>query len=450
MAFTPDGKILASGGWDHTVRLWDVAAGKELHRLEGHKAVVFSVATSPDGKTLASGGWDFNIRLWDVASGKETAVLKGHNRRVESLAFSPDGKTLASGADDNTARLWDVATGTEPRTLKGHAKAVCWVAFSPDGKTLASGSQDSVIHLWEVGTGQERQRPDGCEGQGPTFSPSGDTLISITGDNVVRFWDLAAGKQRRIFPGDEDSIEVFAVSPDGKLLAAGSRATIRLWEIATGKECLRFKAPSPVWVLRWSPNGRILASAHENTAILLWDRYGPLPEAAPRGDPDRELLYDELTTRDSLQAGRSMAQMVRAPEATLPLLQRRWRPTVPLGPRKIADLIVQLDDRDFPVRERAAAALEALGNRAEAPVRRALEGRPSLEQRQRLEAVLTTVTAYPCSEEELRTLRVVEVLEQIGTKEARDLLTIVSKEAGGRLSVDAKLALGRLQQIPDR
>ena len=149
VAFSPDGKLLASGSWDSTIILWGVASGQKVHTLTGHNKVT-SVAFSPDGKLLASGSWDSTIILWDVASGQEVRTLENPTGMANSVAFSPDGKLLASGLISGTVKLWDVASGQEVRTLTGHNDFVTSVAFSPDGKLLASGSFDKTVMLWEV------------------------------------------------------------------------------------------------------------------------------------------------------------------------------------------------------------------------------------------------------------------------------------------------------------
>jgi WD40 repeat protein len=158
VAYSPDGRTLASGSVDETIKLWDLKTGKERATLKGHTAGVQSVAYSPDGKTLASGGEDETIKLWDIKTGQERATLTGHTDWVKSVVYSPDGQTLASGSDDKTIKLWDIKTGKERATFEGHTESVFSVAYSPDGKTLASGSWDKTIKLWDVAASEAVSR----------------------------------------------------------------------------------------------------------------------------------------------------------------------------------------------------------------------------------------------------------------------------------------------------
>ena len=159
VAFSPDGKMLASGGYDHAVHLSDPTTGQELRHLAGHTSYIeSSIAFTADGKVLASGCHDGSIRLWDVATGKELRLLRGHKTSVYGVAFSPDGKLLASGSMDSTVRVWDVSTGKELQQL-GTAQSgyyVHAVAFSPDGQVLAAGSH-KVVRLWDIPAWKERK-----------------------------------------------------------------------------------------------------------------------------------------------------------------------------------------------------------------------------------------------------------------------------------------------------
>ncbi|WP_088241712.1 trypsin-like peptidase domain-containing protein [Calothrix rhizosoleniae] len=274
VAFSPDGKTLASGSLDKTIKIWDVGSGKQLKSLTGHSDLVSSVAFSPDGRTLASGSSDKSIKIWDVGSGKQLKSLSGHSYWVHSMVFSPDGRTLASGSSDHSIKIWDVGSGKQLKTLSGHSDSVYSVAFSPDGKTLASGISDNSIKIWDVASGKQIKTLSGHSNsvQSVAFSPDGRTLASGSDDKSIKIWDVASGKQIKTLSGHSNSVSSVTFSPDGKTLASGSwDNTIKIWDVATGKELQTLTGHSS-WVnsVAFSPDGRTLASGSDGKTIKLW------------------------------------------------------------------------------------------------------------------------------------------------------------------------------------
>jgi WD40 repeat protein len=286
VAWSPDGRTLASGSWDRTVRLWEVPTGKLLATLEGHTKAVTSVAWSPDGKALASGALDNTVRLWEVPTGKPLATLEGHTTGVTSVAWSPDGKALASGSGDplihdGVVRLWEVPTGKPLATLAGHAEAVRSVAWSPDGRTLASGAEDSTVRLWEASTGKPLSTLAGhTAGVGSVaWSPDGRTLASGSEDGTVKLWEVPTGKPLATLKGHTRGVTSVAWSPDGRTLASGAwDSTVRLWKVPTGKPLATLKGHTGyVTSVAWSPDGKALASGAEDRTVRLWEA-SALPE----------------------------------------------------------------------------------------------------------------------------------------------------------------------------
>jgi WD40 repeat protein len=234
VAWSPDGRTLASGSRDETIGLWDPLSGKRLRVLVGHGSDVYGVAWSPDGRTLASGSRDETIGLWDPLSGKRLRVLVGHGSGVYGVAWSPDGRTLASGSDDKTIGLWDPLSGKRLRMLVGHGSGVYGVAWSPDGRTLASGSADKTIGLWDPHAGQRLRVLEGhaAEVRIVAWSPDGRTLASGSDDKTVGLWEVGTGRRLRTLEGVSENVDGLAFSQDGRLLAARG-SSVLLWSCKT-------------------------------------------------------------------------------------------------------------------------------------------------------------------------------------------------------------------------
>jgi WD40 repeat protein len=283
LAFDLDGKILASGGGDGTVRLWDLKdPGAEPIVFSGHKRWVRSVAFSPDGETLASGGDDQEVRLWDASRpNAEPVVLSGHKGTVRSVVFSPDGETLASGGDDQVVRLWDLKDpAAEPVLLSGHQGTIRSVAFSPEGETLASASMDATVRLWDLKdpSAQPRvlrhQTPITCV----AFSPDGKTLASSGEDWIVHLWNLKDPSSEAVrLSGHQDTVNSVAFSPNGETLASGGEDwTVRLWDLKDpSAEPSVLRHQTSITSVSISPDGKTLASASEDGTARLWDLEDP-------------------------------------------------------------------------------------------------------------------------------------------------------------------------------
>ncbi|MHC5938019.1 protein kinase domain-containing protein [Nostoc sp.] len=281
VAISPDGKTIASSGGDSTIKLWNLATGKQISSLKGHSQQVNVVAISPDGKTLVSGSDDNTIKIWNLATRKLIRTLSGHSDSVHALAISADSETLVSGSDDNTIKIWDLATGEQIRTLLGHTFWVRSVAISPDAMILASGSFDKTIKIWNLTKGYSIRT---LEGNSQTvtavaISPDGKTLASASRDvydgqrlRTIKLWNLVTGREIRTLAGHSNTVTSIAFSADGKIIASGSRdRTIKLWNPATGEEILTLTGhTNTVTSVTFSPDSKTLVSGSEDSTIKIW------------------------------------------------------------------------------------------------------------------------------------------------------------------------------------
>ncbi|MGO1055456.1 nSTAND1 domain-containing NTPase [Crossiella sp. CA198] len=282
VAYSPDGRLLATTGQDRTVRLWELADPAAPPRvLTGHTDVVRAAAFSPDGRLLATGGLDRATRLWEVGSGRQLTTFSGLTGYVLSVAFSPDGRGLAASSKNATTWLWDLAGAT----LAGHGNSICAVAFSRDGRLLATGSWDHTVRLWDTRARTELavltgHRDSVC---GLDFSPDGRLLATASYDHTARLWDL--GDPRKPVPLHEitehtQHVNAVAFTPDGKILAvAALDATVSLWQVAAGTRPSRLALLTQhrkgVNTLAFSGDGTRMATADWDRTTRLWDLRDP-------------------------------------------------------------------------------------------------------------------------------------------------------------------------------
>jgi len=225
------------------VRQWDIADGKIIQVFQGHKDALYALALSPDGAIMATGGYDQKIKLWDVATGKEIKTLSGHNGCVYQLAFRPDGKILASASADRTVKLWDVASAERRETFSQSLKEVRTVAFSSDGKRLYAGGADSRIRVWEISeTAAETTNPilqSKFAHEGPilslAFSGDGKILCSAAEDRTVKLWDPVQMKTVLTLELQPDWPPALAFGENGKVFVGRLDGSITSYDIATGQ-----------------------------------------------------------------------------------------------------------------------------------------------------------------------------------------------------------------------
>jgi RNA polymerase sigma factor (sigma-70 family) len=442
LVFSVDGRQVFSvaGVCDLPVQAWDARTGERLYELGNASNSADRLTLSPDGKLLAAStasgsfknGYIYaDIRLWDPASHKEVRRCVGHKHSATSaftsdiaINWSADGKMLVSSSyDDKTIRLWDEESGKQLRVIDAKQEWPASVVLSPDGKVVAVGGyKDGTIRSWSVETGKELRSIKTPQQVDTLAYRLDDSLLASGGWGAICLWEPATGRLLYRLETRANSTSELAFSRDGRTLVSGhDDGSVRLWEVVTRKERACFTGhQGGVRAVAISRDGRSIASGSEDTTILVWDATAGAQPDALLYKEQLQTLWHDLIDGDAGRAYRAIWRMALSPKQALPFLAERLRPVAPLdvARQKYVDRrLTDLDNDQFSVRQAAESELEKLGPAVEPALRKALEGKPALEVRRRIEALLAKLAS-----ERLRITRALETIEHMNTLEARRLL----------------------------
>lgn len=280
IAFSPDGKKIASCSGDKTIKIWETDSGKKVFTLKGHEGQISCIAFSPDGKKMVSGSHDETIKIWETDSGKNMATFASHKSRVYSVSFSPDSKKIISGGDDKSIKIWDADSGKNIATLVGHTDSVLSASISLDGKKIVSGSgaKDKSIKIWATGSGKNIATLKGHREAiiSVSFSSDGKKIASASHDATIRIWDVRTKKMLQVLEGHTAKVSSCVFTPDGQILASKSDDnTVWLWRTDFWQTIAIVDEPDiGYWApeMAFHPSKPILAAhGKKNSVIKLWE-----------------------------------------------------------------------------------------------------------------------------------------------------------------------------------
>ncbi len=452
VAWSADGKTLASGGQDGTVILTDVASGKELTHL-AQQGGVKGVALSPDGKTLAVRTEPGTITLLDPATGKQIKSLTtGLNRyRSHLMAFTPDGATLTAAGVGEWLR-WQHTRGGASASRQGNPPADGFAAVCPDGKQVAWGSPNKFIQVYDMeGRRHHALRPGAA--RAIAFSPDGRFLAIGMDDKSVRLWDLNGNNEVRRYEGLQQSAERLCFSSDGKVLAAlvSGGLAVRFWDAERGRVRRQLTAlPAALTEIALSPDGKRLAAASADGKARIWNVAGRELERPAKlvtlSPQELDRLWTDLGGADYDRAEKAFVAL-GATENAVPFLRERVRRVaIPdFDAKRLEKLVDDLDARTYALRQKAFVELTKYGELAELPLRKLLAKAPSAEAERRANQLLQRLKEPALTPDRLRALESIELLEALGRPEARRVLEELAREALiPRLRGEAAEALQRL------
>jgi sugar lactone lactonase YvrE len=454
--FSPGGKELLTAGQGKLIHRWNLE-GKLLGSFAGPNHSYLDMALSRDGKKLAVQADNLVVVVFDPVTGKERLRFQ-HLLPPNTLAhepmhfhFSPDSRRVISATQgiDRFIRAWDAEDGKEIYKIdtgKPDAFNPRAMVLSSDGRTLYASHPTASIKVHDATNGKELRRigEPGLDIVKLALSPDGRWLAAIA--NELHIWDAASGKELRRLPRPAQNWTGLAFSPDGRTLATlGDDKPVRLWEVSTGQLRLEIAGHrGDINCLAFSPDGRLLATGSRDKTVLLWDLRGlPLIQEKTKNSAFEQLWID-LASDDAKAALRVVCRLQGGGDKAVASLAERLKPGIGKVPQ---ELIAQLDDEEFRVRERASRELFALGRDVEPALAKALLATTSAEVRARIRSIQERLNkGEGKATSRLRSLRILEVLEDIGTPAARKLLEAVAGGADAEVTLEAQAALKRLAE----